>query len=69
MWNQLLKLVPNGQARETEWGVMRVEIINHNEFYYWLVEFKSGSVIEGYAKTLNAAMQDIVCECSYLKVD
>lgn len=69
MWNQLRKLMPNGQAREAEWGVMRVEIISHNEFYYWLVEFKSGSVIEGYAKSFNQAMMDIISECRYMKVD
>ena len=69
MWDQLRKMIPGGQAKEHEFGAMRVEVISHDDLYFWLVEFKSGSVIEGYAKTFNQAMMDIICECGDMKVD
>ena len=41
---------------------MRVEIIRHNQYYYWLVQYSSGVAIEGYAKTLKGALRDIANE-------
>lgn len=41
---------------------MKIEIIKHGEFYYWLVEYGEGVATEGYARTLKGAMKDIMNE-------
>mgnify|MGYP007029080213 CR=1 FL=1 len=41
---------------------MRVEIIKHGEYYYWLVEYGKGAATEGFARTFKGAMKDIMNE-------
>lgn len=41
---------------------MRIEIVKHGEFYYWLVETKNASAKEGFARTLKGAMKEIMNE-------
>ncbi len=41
---------------------MKIEIVKHGEFYYWLIEYGEAGAKEGFAKTLKAAMKDIMNE-------
>lgn len=41
---------------------MRIELIKHNDCYYWLIEFGRGVAVEGYSKTLEGAMKEIMNE-------
>ena len=59
---KLLKLLKIGQARRSERGEVKVEIIRHNDYYYWLVQYSSGIAIEGYARSLKGALKDIANE-------
>ena len=59
---KLLKLARIGQARESDRGEMKVEIIRHNDHYYWLVQYSSGVATEGYSRTLKGALRDIANE-------
>ena len=62
MCQRFLKWLGIGQAKESVCCLMRVEIIRHNQYYYWLVQYSSGVAIEGYAKTLKGALRDIANE-------
>lgn len=39
---------------------VKIEIVKHSEYYYWLVDYGAGHNIEGFAKTLEEAMREII---------
>lgn len=39
---------------------VKIEIVKHSEYYYWLVDYGAGHNIEGFAKTLEEAMREIM---------
>jgi disulfide oxidoreductase YuzD len=62
MCQEFLEWLDIGQAKESERGEVKIEIIRHNDYYYWLVQYSSGMAIEGYARTLKNALKDIANE-------
>jgi disulfide oxidoreductase YuzD len=39
---------------------MRIEIIEHNNYFYWLIVYNSTHSVEGYSKTMKDAMKEIL---------
>ena len=62
MYQGFLEWLDIGQAKESERGEVKIEIIRHNDYYYWLVQYSGGMAIEGYARTLKGALRDIANE-------
>lgn len=39
---------------------VKIEIVKHAKYYYWLVDYGAGHNIEGFAETLEQAMKEIM---------
>ena len=39
---------------------VKIEIVKHSKYYYWLVDYGSGYNVEGFAETLEEAVREIM---------
>lgn len=39
---------------------VKIEIVKHAKYYYWLMDYGAGHNVEGFAETLEQAMKEII---------
>lgn len=64
MCQKLLKFIGIGQDKAADPIPMRVEIISHDRYFYWLVEFDRKHAIEGYSESIQGALKEISDVCA-----